>query len=57
MRYKSSRTSSNEAESLPELSTIGKRREISPGISGLASSASRARIQFLFPRTVFISPL
>ena len=42
---------------IPIVSTIGKILEISPGMRSLCKSASRARIQFLFPLTVLISPL
>ena len=56
-KYKSSKTSSNEAESLPKLFTIGNNRFRSPGIKSLCNNVSRARIQFRLPLTVFISPL
>ena len=36
---------------------IGNSRSRSPGITSLASSASRARIQLRLPITVLISPL
>ena len=53
----SSSTSSNDAESLAPGVQIGKSRSRSPGITSLASSASRARIQLRLPITVLISPL
>ena len=53
---RSSRTSSNDAESLPPGVTIGFSRSISVRSSEL-SLASLARIQFLLPFTVLISPL
>ena len=56
-RYKSSSTSSKEAESLPVGSTIGNILCKSPGIKSLSKRVSRARIQFRFPLTVLISPL
>ena len=56
-KYKSSKTSSNEAESLPEFSTIGNKRFKSPGIRSLSNKVSLALIQFRLPFTVLISPL
>ena len=56
-RYKSSSTSSNEAESDPPSATIGNNLFKSPGMRLLASKLSRAFIQFRFPLTVLISPL
>ncbi len=55
--WSSSSTSSKEAESLAPVVQIGKIRSRSPGITSLASSASRARIQLRLPMTVLISPL
>ena len=55
-RWRSSRTSSKEAESLAPGVTIGKAR-VSPGIRSVAHSASRARIQLRLPASVLISPL
>ena len=61
-RCSSSRHSSNEPESEPSGSMIGNSRsmplpDLDTGISGEDSIASRARIQFLLPCTVLISPL
>ena len=60
-RCSSSSTSSKLAESdAPGVQTGNSRRmspAADPGISGEASSASRAFIQFLLPRIVLISPL
>ena len=56
-RCSSSTTSSNEAESEASGVQIGNSRSRSPGMTSLASSASRARIQLRLPFTVLISPL
>ena len=56
-RCSSSTTSSNEAESEASGVQIGNSRSRSPGMTSLASSASRARIQLRLPITVLISPL
>ena len=56
-RCSSSTTSSNEAESESSGVQMGNSRSRSPGITSLASRASRARIQFRLPITVLISPL
>lgn len=53
---RSSRTSSNEAESLAPGLTIGSSGAMSPS-SSLSSCDCRARIQLRLPRTVLISPL
>ena len=52
-----SRTSSNDAESLPPGVQIGKSLDTSPGICDDVNNASRACIQLRLPRTVLISPL
>ncbi len=56
-RCSSSSTSSKFAESEAAGVQTGKSRRMLPGRFGLASSASRACIQFLLPRIVLISPL
>ncbi len=56
VRLRSSRTSSNEAESLAPGLTIGSSGAMSPS-SSLSSCDWRARIQLRLPRTVLISPL
>ena len=56
-RCSSSRTWSNDAESDASGVQIGESRAMSPGMSGLASIASRACMRLRLPRTVLISPL
>jgi hypothetical protein len=56
-RCSSSSTSSKLAESDASGAQTGKTRRRSPGIRSVASSASRAAIQFRLPRMVLISPL
>ena len=56
VRVRSSRTSSNDAESLAPGLTTGRSGARSPR-SSLSSCDCRARIQLRFPRTVLISPL
>ncbi|SLB73763.1 Uncharacterised protein [Mycobacteroides abscessus subsp. abscessus] len=54
---RNSSTSSNDEESDPPGVQIGNMRSMSPPKSALRNIGSRARIQFLFPTIVLISPL
>ena len=56
-RCSSSSTSSKLAESEASGVQIGNSRRMLPGRFSVASSASRAAIQFRLPRIVLISPL
>ena len=56
-RWRSSRTSSSDAESEASGVQIGNARLRSPGMRSVSSRASRARMRLRLPRTVLISPL